>query len=43
MSKRWIVVTSVMVVVVAFVAGAVVFKGREGVISVSVQELGLRA
>ena len=29
MNKQWIVVTSVVAVVVAFMAGAVVFKGRE--------------
>ena len=29
MNKRWIVVASVVAVVVAFIAGAVVFKGRE--------------
>ena len=29
MNKQWIVVASVVAVVVAFVAGAVVFKGRE--------------
>jgi protein-disulfide isomerase len=29
MNKRWIVVASVVTVVVAFIAGAVVFKGRE--------------
>jgi len=29
MNKQWIVVASVMAVVVAFIAGAVVFKGRE--------------
>ncbi len=29
MNKQWIVITSVAAVVVAFIAGAVVFKGRE--------------
>ena len=29
MKKQWIVVASVVAVVVAFIAGAVVFKGRE--------------
>ena len=29
MNKQWIVVASVVAVVVAFIAGAVVFKGRE--------------
>jgi protein-disulfide isomerase len=29
MNRQWIVVTSVVAVVVAFIAGAVVFKGRE--------------